>query len=57
MDFRQRVLRHQGLTLAIRSPAAGMALVVLGAVGAGLMPLFARSAYADMQVSFPISFG
>ena len=30
-----------------RSPAAGMALVALGAVGFGLMPLFARTAYAD----------
>lgn len=30
-----------------RSPAAGMALVALGAIGFGLMPLFARTAYAD----------
>lgn len=30
-----------------RNPAAGMALVALGAVGAGLMPLFARTAYAE----------
>lgn len=30
-----------------RSPAAGMAFVALGAIGFGLMPLFARTAYAD----------
>ena len=30
-----------------RSPATGMALVALGAIGFGLMPLFARTAYAD----------
>lgn len=30
-----------------RSPAAGMALVAFGAIGFGLMPLFARTAYAD----------
>ena len=33
--------------MSTRSPAAGMALVALGAIGFGLMPLFARTAYAD----------
>lgn len=33
--------------MSSRSPAAGMALVALGAIGFGLMPLFARTAYAD----------
>ncbi|HLT78337.1 MAG TPA: hypothetical protein VKZ87_13215 [Ferrovibrio sp.] len=28
-------------------PVTGMALVALGAVGFGLMPLFARTAYAE----------
>lgn len=31
----------------IRTPAGGMALVAFGAIGFGLMPLFARTAYAD----------
>lgn len=30
-----------------RNPAAGMALVAFGAIGFGLMPLFARTAYAE----------
>ncbi|MFN4311188.1 MAG: DMT family transporter [Ferrovibrio sp.] len=30
-----------------RSPLAGMALVAFGAIGFGLMPLFARTAYAE----------
>ncbi len=33
--------------MSTRSPATGMALVALGAIGFGLMPLFARTAYAD----------
>lgn len=41
-----------GMTIKVglmssRSPAAGMAFVALGAIGFGLMPLFARTAYAD----------
>lgn len=31
----------------IRTPAGGMVLVAFGAIGFGLMPLFARTAYAD----------
>ncbi len=33
--------------MSTRSPTTGMALVALGAIGFGLMPLFARTAYAD----------
>jgi drug/metabolite transporter (DMT)-like permease len=32
---------------AVRSPTAGMALVAFGAIGFGLMPLFARTAYSE----------
>lgn len=39
---------HDGkMTFLPRSPAAGMALVAFGAIGFGLMPLFARTAYAE----------
>ncbi|MBS4045976.1 MAG: DMT family transporter, partial [Alphaproteobacteria bacterium] len=38
---------HDGEMMTPKSPASGMALVALGAIGFGLMPLFARTAYAD----------